>query len=437
MTNQDVISFTSKGKVKACFISDNLELMAYKTGRKVFFGRVFFKGKQYRFRLGEYPSEIASVEIAQINRKSYISLHFSSVAENSLTEKNLINKSSRVTLNYSNTLELALQHVSHENYHEPKTIGECFIYWFDMYQSRVCSKMAHTTKRRFERFILPYFANIRVDMITAPMAITIFKKIQDIPDIQKRTIGVFNSLLDFSITLGLIKYNPCKTIGDVLVRKVEFTPRPTIPTSELPKLLHTFLSSGHIEIITKLLFMFSLSTLLRPKENVSLMWSDINYKTNCIQVRANIMKTKKKHDIPITPFIQRILSELKLISNNSPFLFPTTLRYGDKFSQTMSSQTLNHALVKIGYKGKQCAHGLRALGRTWLAENNFPFDLAELMLAHSIGNSVTTCYIRTNRLEERRDIQNKWCNFILECDKYKDIDYIFDHSCEIFPDLIS
>lgn len=436
MTDHDVIAFTSKGKVKACFISDNLELMAYKTGRKVFFGRVFFNGKQHRFRLGEFPLEIASVAIAQTKRQSYITLHFTDNVTISPTNEDKIKApsctNSNISLNYSTPLEVALDYSQQTPYTEPKTLGECFFYWYEVYRSRVCPKMAHTTKRRFERFILPHFANIRVDMITAPMAISVFRRLNDIPDIQKRTIGIFNSLLDFAISLGVIQYNPCKTIGNVLIRRVEFTPRPTIQTSELPKLLHDFLSSNHIENITKLLFLFSLASLLRPKENTGIMWSDINSKTCCIQLKASVMKMRKPHEVPITPFIQKILNELKILAGKSPFLFPTTLRYGDRNTQTMSSQTVNHALGKIGYKGKQCSHGFRALGRTWLAENNIPFDVAELMLAHSIGNSVTSCYIRTNRLEERRLAQHQWCNFIIECDKYKEIDELFNHKYEIF-----
>jgi integrase len=58
-------------------------------------------------------------------------------------------------------------------------------------------------------------------------------------------------------------------------------------------------------------------------------------------------------------------------------------------------------------------HGLRSTFRDWAAEKtNYPGDMAELALAHKIGNAVEAAYRRGDMFEKRRRMMADWAAFL-------------------------
>jgi len=47
-----------------------------------------------------------------------------------------------------------------------------------------------------------------------------------------------------------------------------------------------------------------------------------------------------------------------------------------------------------------------------LRENGYPRDLAERALAHAVVNKVEAAYHRTDLLEQRRPMMDKWAEFV-------------------------
>ncbi len=58
-------------------------------------------------------------------------------------------------------------------------------------------------------------------------------------------------------------------------------------------------------------------------------------------------------------------------------------------------------------------HGFRTSLRTWLAETtNAPHEVAEAMLAHTVDSGVVRAYRRTDYLEQRRVLAERWAKFV-------------------------
>lgn len=58
-------------------------------------------------------------------------------------------------------------------------------------------------------------------------------------------------------------------------------------------------------------------------------------------------------------------------------------------------------------------HGLRSSFRDWAAERtDYPAEMAELALAHQVGNEVERAYRRTDMLERRRQMMEDWASFL-------------------------
>jgi integrase len=58
------------------------------------------------------------------------------------------------------------------------------------------------------------------------------------------------------------------------------------------------------------------------------------------------------------------------------------------------------------------AHGFRSSFRDWCSEHQYPRDLAERALAHTVQNKVEAAYHRTDLLEQRRPMMLAWANFV-------------------------
>jgi integrase len=58
-------------------------------------------------------------------------------------------------------------------------------------------------------------------------------------------------------------------------------------------------------------------------------------------------------------------------------------------------------------------HGFRSTLRVWLSEaTDAPFEIAELLIGHVVGTAVTRAYQRSDFLDQRRQLFEKWGNFV-------------------------
>ena len=81
----------------------------------------------------------------------------------------------------------------------------------------------------------------------------------------------------------------------------------------------------------------------------------------------------------------------------------------------LSENTLNGAIRRLGYSGEEMtAHGFRTMASTLLNEQGVHPDLIELQLAHAERNTVRAAYNRAQRLAERREMMQKWADY-LDC----------------------
>ncbi len=157
----------------------------------------------------------------------------------------------------------------------------------------------------------------------------------------------------------------------------------------------------------------SLHLLLRPSEIVELQVTDVNMQSRILTVR----KTKTIRDgsgfrVPLSDQAVKLLNIAISAKKNpkNPYLFESR----QQLAGHMSHETVNTTLKRHGFKGIQTAHGFRAVGRTWMESQNVKFEVAEMCLSHKTGNSTVNAYRRTDYLEERKAVMQKWSDFITE-----------------------
>ena len=92
--------------------------------------------------------------------------------------------------------------------------------------------------------------------------------------------------------------------------------------------------------------------------------------------------------------------------DNLVLVFP-----GQKRGKPLSSMALEMLLRRMKVEDAT-VHGFRSAFRDWAAERtNFPREVAEMSLAHSVGDDVERAYRRTDLFQKRRQIIDAWARY--------------------------
>lgn len=123
------------------------------------------------------------------------------------------------------------------------------------------------------------------------------------------------------------------------------------------------------------------------------------------------MKMRRAHRVPLSLKSLAIVRDLKQITGNGQWLFPsvrTVLR-------PISENTLNAALRRLGYASEDMStHGFRAMAATRLNEmGRWNADAIERQLAHQEANAVRRAYTHaTEYWSERVAMMQAWSDYL-------------------------
>jgi integrase len=114
------------------------------------------------------------------------------------------------------------------------------------------------------------------------------------------------------------------------------------------------------------------------------------------------MKMGREHRVPLSPAAIATLAALPRMAGTK-LLFPAP-RGGALSDMTLSSVVRRMKVAAV-------PHGFRSTFRDWASERNYPRDVAEMALAHAIGDRVEAAYRRGDLFEKRRRLMADWATF--------------------------
>lgn len=155
-----------------------------------------------------------------------------------------------------------------------------------------------------------------------------------------------------------------------------------------------------------------LLTFVRTVELRKAEWIEFDLDRAEWRIPAERMKMREPHLVPLSTQAVELLRELATHTGGRRQLFPN-LRNP---SECMTATTLNRALERMGFNGKDSigfsAHGFRATASTMLNEMGFRADVIERQLAHAERNKVRASYNQAEYLEERRQMMQAWAEYL-------------------------
>jgi integrase len=158
---------------------------------------------------------------------------------------------------------------------------------------------------------------------------------------------------------------------------------------------------------------FAVLTAGRTGEVLGAKWAEIDLEAKTWIVPAGRMKGGREHRVPLSEPACAVLQRMTKVRENE-YVFP-----GDRRA-TLSNMALLMLLRRMGHDDLT-AHGFRSTFRDWAAEcTDFPREVVEMALAHSIESKVEAAYRRGDLFEKRRKLIDAWA-------AYCAIDVTVDH----------
>ena len=155
---------------------------------------------------------------------------------------------------------------------------------------------------------------------------------------------------------------------------------------------------------------FAVLTAARSGEVLGMTWGELDGDVWIIPPER--MKAKKEHRVPLSKSALTVLEKVREITTKfggkvtaSKFVFPNSAT-----GHRMNRDGLLGVLKRMGRA--ETVHGFRSSFRDWAAEQTaFPSEMAELALAHSVGNKVEQAYRRGDMFAKRRRMMQAWADY--------------------------
>lgn len=281
-------------------------------------------------------------------------------------------------------------------------------------RSDLTVKCFKSMQQRMEKYVLPVLGSRNVDEIHVSEIYKLLQSMKSKTETTRQLINYIGQCYCFGFALEYTdRPNPAPALRKLLRLPAIKDHYPALGYQQLHELKVLFQDGekkpSKNQLIIRQVLLMELYSLLRIGECTALEWKWINDKT--IEIPKERMKMRHDFRVPITPQIDALLESINDFQDehgiSSEFIFTIS---GSK--PVFPGAPTN--LMRKYFRNRMVVHGIRSMGRTWMAEHNVDFAVAEASLAHVEHNAVVRAYSRTDYLEQRRKVLEAWDDFVNE-----------------------
>ena len=258
-----------------------------------------------------------------------------------------------------------------------------------------------------ETYAFPKIGRLPVDNIGQPEVLTVLSPIwTEKHETARRVAQRIKTVLDVARSKGFREgENPVTAIRDGgVLPKVKAKPKhhKAMDWRDVPD-FYADLASRNAMAAKAL--MLTCLTVSRTGEVLGMRWSEIDTDNVLWTCPAERMKTGADHRVPLTAEMLAIIEPLRAMQ--SAYVFE-----GQKRHRPLSNMAMLMLLRRMKVEGIT-VHGFRSTFRDWASEAaGAPREIAEMSLSHRIGSAVEQAYARSDLLEKRRRLMERWSQFV-------------------------
>lgn len=282
--------------------------------------------------------------------------------------------------------------------------------WYANQSSVWSASHSETVIGRLQLDVFPRIGARPIGEITAGEVLAILRAIEfrGALETAHRVRTICGQVFRYAVSTGRIERDPTADLRGALKPYRKGHLAAIVDPQALTPLLQAIGSYKGTHVVKCALMLLPL-LLVRPGMLREAEWDEIDLDAALWSVPAEKMKTGAAHIVPLPSQAVTILRNLHELTGRGRFVFPGHGRRG----KPMSEAAVSIALHKLGYKGKQTAHGFRATARTILDEvlQQRP-DFIEHQLAHAVRDPLGRAYNRTSHLDERKRMMQLWADYL-------------------------
>ena len=269
------------------------------------------------------------------------------------------------------------------------------------------AKHAYQWRQTLDTYAKPVIGALPVTAIDTDLVLRVLEPIWATKtETATRLRGRMEKVLDWAKAL---KYrtgdNPAAWRGNL--DKLLANPNKVAPVVNHPALAYAEIGAFMAELralpgLSPLATEFIILTATRTSEALGARWSEFDLDAGVWTVPAARMKMGKEHRVPLSTAALEVLSKA-MAFGGAEFVFP-----GRKPGTQQSNMSCLALLRRMG-RTDIVVHGFRSTFRDWAAEQtSYPREVAEMALAHAIGDKVEAAYRRGDLFEKRTSLMADW-----------------------------
>jgi integrase len=406
LTDAKIRSVRSQSKPFKLTDSGGLYLEVRPSGAKLWRYRYRIAGRENVYAVGEYVRTPAT-ESERTTTERRASGRFTLLEARRERDRCRALVKRGVHPSHQRRLERAVRSLENGN-----TFRSVTLEWIDTKKSGWSPYYGRQVSRFLEANLFPYLGDLPIRNITAAHLLEALRRVEDRG---AETVALFlrqccSAIFRYAAATLRTDGDPAAALKGAISSPRTRHSKPLLP-AEIPTLLSALENYGGYRTTT-IAITLMLLTFVRTIELRAASWKEIDLDQAEWRVPADRMKMGERHIIPLSRQAVGILHELHGITGSSDLLFPNHR----KPKECMSATTINRALERIGFNGKDgigfSAHGFRSTASTMLNEAGFRPDVIERQLAHKDRNKVRASYNQAEYLSERRAMMQAWADMV-------------------------
>ena len=285
------------------------------------------------------------------------------------------------------------------------------------------AKHAQQWQRSLDMHAASVLSKVPVRDVSLPMVLKVLEPIwASKTETATRLRSRIESIIDWAIARGYrTDSNPARWKGllDKLLPapgKVSKTTHfQALPYAQLPAFMAQLLAQ---EGMGAKALQFVIMTAARSGEVRGATWGEMDLAARMWTIPAQRMKASKAHRVPLSDAAVALLQEMRELAlaagrtSGNAYVFPSPNSRDPERGSPLSDMTLTAVLRRL--KLDVVPHGFRSTFRDWCAEQtDYPNEVAEMALAHAVGNKVEAAYRRGDLFGKRQQLMQDWADYAL------------------------
>jgi integrase len=396
MKPKKITDLTIKAAKERMTIGDGLYMLVSDTGKKLWRYNYRFHGKPKTIAYGAYPE--VSLALAKERHAEARRLLALDPPVDPMAKKKEAKKEAKR---------------EHDN--SFKSVAEAYLKWWSPGKEE---QYVDRTLKGLERDVYPANGHMPIAQIEAPHIIAIGKAVEarGAEETARRLLGKIGEIFSWAVGNGIIRRNPANDFNrSVVLQPTEVVNHPFVPIEEVGTLLRK-MDLYYGTPVVRLALQILARVFTRPgKEFLGWRWDEIDWADATWTIPKARMKMRREHMVPLSKQTISLLKQLHTVTGNGPLLFPA--QKSDSKDGLLADTTINYALERMDYKGKQTGHGFRGLASTilyekWETTEPLKGDIIEFQLAHAV-KGVKGVYNKAEYLAKRK-VMMQWYSDYLE-----------------------